>query len=418
MKTSSRFTLFLSLAIALIAVVAVVFVAAQPEEELVVQGRAEGIPDQQVTLYTWMLGENPDLSLTAQLVDGKFAFRGKIDNPPALMRIKFENPDFECADFIVADNSNMSLTLAIADASPRGSDVFIKEISGSASHDAYVRFSDELDKTFRSRITELNRGYEGIDFEKPREEWDPADVKRADRIAQEIDQVRVGQYRYLKKLAGDNPDRLVGLLALYELIFGNGPDIFESDQERVALFSDLSEPLRRSQFGVRYNEFATQQATQKAEREQLAAEVAVGKPFKDFTQNDVDGNPVRVSDLLSPGRYVLLDFWASWCAPCRAEHPNLLKAYTKYHDKGFDVLAISLDMERDSWLEAIEKDGTPWIHVSDLKGWDNKASKLYGVQAKGIPLNFLIDATGTIVASGLKDRDLHDKLEELLGQSE
>ena len=416
MKASTSFTLFLGLAIALIAVVA--FVTVQPGEELVIRGTGEGIPDQQVSLYTWMLGENPDLSLTAQLVDGKFAFRGRIDNPPAMMRIQFENPDFECADVIVADNSNMSLTLAITDASPRSSDVFIKEISGSPSHDTYIRFNDELEKTFRSRIMELRKGYEGIDFEKPREAWDPADVEKADRTAQQINQVRVGQHRYLKRLAGDNPDRLVGLLALYELIFGSGPDIFESDRERVALFSGLSEPLRRSQFGVRYNEFATQQAAQKAEREQLAAEVAVGKPFKDFTQNDVNGHPVQASDVLSSGRYVLLDFWASWCAPCRAEHPNLLKAYTKYHDKGFDVLAVSLDLDRESWLEAIEKDGTPWIHVSDLKGWDNKASNLYGIQGKGIPMNFLIDAKGTIVASGLKDRDLHDKLEELLGQSE
>ena len=207
-------------------------------------------------------------------------------------------------------------------------------------------------------------------------------------------------------------------MALYELLLGSGPDIFQSERERIALFSGLSEPLRKSQLGVRYNEFATQQATKNAERELLALEVAVGKPFKDFTQNDVNGNPIRASDLLSPGRYILLDFWASWCAPCRAEHPNLLKAYTKYHDKGFDVLAVSLDFDKESWLEAIDEDGTPWIHVSDLQGWKNEASTMYGVKVKGIPMNFLLDEEGTIAARGLRERALHDKLEELLGQPE
>lgn len=416
MKT--RNTLFLGLAAALIAVVAVPLFNARLGEELVVQGSAKRIPDQQITLYTWMLGETPDLSMTAQLLDGKFAFRGKIDNPPAMMRIEFENPDFECADVILADNSNVSLTLVTTAASPASNLVFIKEISGSVTHDSYLRFNDELEKTFHSTIMELRKGFEGIDFEKPREEWSRVDVERADRTTQQISQVRAELYLYLKQSAADNSDRLVGLLALYELLLGSGPDIFQSERERIALFSGLSEPLRKSQLGVRYNEFATQQATKNAERELLALEVAVGKPFKDFTQNDVNGNPIRASDLLSPGRYVLLDFWASWCAPCRAEHPNLLKAYTKYHDKGFDVLAVSLDFDKESWLEAIDEDGTPWIHVSDLQGWENEASTMYGVKVKGIPMNFLLDEKGTIVARGLRERALHDKLEELLGQPE
>ena len=409
MKASTSFTVFLGLAIALIAVVTV-----QSEEELVIQGCAEGIPDQQVTLYTWMLGENPDLSLTAHLTDGKFAFRGRIDSPPAMMRIKFENPDFECADVILVDNSNVSLTLSTAAASSGSNVVFIKEISGSITHDSYLRFYDELEEDFFSRIAELKKGVEGIDFEKPREEWELGEAERADRMLQQQGQVFDELYSYLKQLAGDNPDRLVGLLALYQLIYG-GDKNFESDQERVTLFSELSEPLRMSQFGVRYNEYATQRAANKAKLELAALEVAVGKPFKDFIQNDVNGNSVKASDLLSPGRYLLLDFWASWCAPCRAEHPSMLKAYAKYHDKGFDVLAVSLDEDKESWLEAIKKDGTPWIHVSDLKGWDNKVSDIYGVKSKGIPMNFLLDANGTIVASGLKDRALHDKLEELLG---
>jgi thiol-disulfide isomerase/thioredoxin len=136
----------------------------------------------------------------------------------------------------------------------------------------------------------------------------------------------------------------------------------------------------------------------------------VGRAAPIFTQTDTKGKPVSLLSL--KGQYVLVDFWASWCGPCRAENPNVLKSYRAYHSKGFTVLGVSLDGEKHAWLEAIKKDGLPWMQVSDLKGWKNSAAVMYGIE--GIPMNYLLDKDGIIVAKGLRGDDLEKKLAEFL----
>ncbi len=138
---------------------------------------------------------------------------------------------------------------------------------------------------------------------------------------------------------------------------------------------------------------------------------AVGTPEIDFTQNDTAGRAVTLSSF--KGKYVLVDFWASWCGPCRMENPNVLSTYKRFKDKNFTVLGVSLDKTKDPWIKAIKDDGLAWTQVSDLKFWYNEAAVKYHVQA--IPQNFLVGPDGKIVGRNLRGADLQAKLCELLG---
>lgn len=130
----------------------------------------------------------------------------------------------------------------------------------------------------------------------------------------------------------------------------------------------------------------------------------------DFTLPDTTGNPVSLSSF--KGKYVLVDFWASWCQPCRQENPNVVKAYNQFKDKNFTVLGVSLDKSKDAWLQAIKNDNLTWTHVSDLKYWNNEAAALYNINS--IPYNVLIDPSGKIIAEELRGEDLMETLSKVL----
>ncbi len=133
--------------------------------------------------------------------------------------------------------------------------------------------------------------------------------------------------------------------------------------------------------------------------------------FIDFEMATPEGKMLKMSDVVNSNKYTLIDFWASWCGPCRAEMPTVVKAYANYHAKGFEVVGVSLDNEREAWLNAIEQLQMPWPHVSDLKGWECEGARLYHVQS--IPANILVDQQGKIVASNLRGEGLLNKLAEI-----
>jgi peroxiredoxin len=140
--------------------------------------------------------------------------------------------------------------------------------------------------------------------------------------------------------------------------------------------------------------------------------VAVGETAPDFTMNDPEGNPVKLSDVYAKNKYTLIDFWAAWCGPCRQENPNIVATYAKFNSKGFGILGVSLDQDRDRWLKAIEDDKLTWTQVSDLQYWQNQAAGMYGINS--IPANYLVDQTGKIIGHNLRGEELGNKLAELL----
>jgi thiol-disulfide isomerase/thioredoxin len=149
----------------------------------------------------------------------------------------------------------------------------------------------------------------------------------------------------------------------------------------------------------------------KQRREEMSF-LSPGKTAPDFTQPKVDGKPLKLSDL--KGKVVLIDFWASWCGPCRKENPNVVKIYQKYADKGFTVLSVSLDKDKNAWQEAIKRDNLLWPnHVSDLKAWSNEAAQLYKVS--GIPFTVLVDKEGNIIEKNLRGAELENALKSIFG---
>ena len=140
----------------------------------------------------------------------------------------------------------------------------------------------------------------------------------------------------------------------------------------------------------------------------------IGQQYTDLEMADPDGKIHKISELVGEGKYVLVDFWASWCGPCRAEMPNVLEAYNKFHAKGFEVIGVSFDQKKEAWVKAVEQLQMPWLQISDLKGWQCAAAPIYKID--GIPDNILIDPQGKIIDRGLRGKALHTRLQHLLGE--
>jgi peroxiredoxin len=202
-----------------------------------------------------------------------------------------------------------------------------------------------------------------------------------------------------KKFIQENPKSVVSLNLIRNLSYS------ADYADLKPLYDALSPEIKNSAAGKSYATILGK----------LAA-VALGKVAPEFAQADTAGKLVSLSSFR--GKYLLIDFWASWCGPCRAENPNVVKAYNKYKDKNFTILGVSLDQPdaKAKWLGAIKQDGLTWTQVSDLKYWNNEVSQAYGVQA--IPQNFLLDPNGKIVGKNLRGEALEKKLEELLGKAD
>lgn len=271
------------------------------------------------------------------------------------------------------------------------------KVRGAKENELFNSFAEVSGQAQKKIMDELTQKYgaELINNRRP----DTSDVKYKQLIKDYNQLSEANQKQTLERLRTFIKSNPASFAAVY-LLNGNARNMELAEVE--SLYASLSPKYKQTSSGI--------SIAKGIEAQKITA---IGKIAPDFSQPDTLGHAVKLSSF--KGQYVLVDFWASWCGPCRAENPNLVKTFNKYKDKGFTVLGVSLDQpgKKDAWLAAIHKDNLTWTQVSDLKFWDNEVAVLYGVSA--IPTNLLLDKEGKIIAKDLRGAELEKKLAEVIG---
>lgn len=320
---------------------------------------------------------------SARVNDGMFSFKGSVNDPTkASVYLDYSSKGISdranFRDFLTCYLANGTITISTQDSLKNA------KITGSKINDEYHHYT--------SITNAANREIDGL---RRAAGTDPALRKDFQAKMKALEDKKTLSYlSYVKAY----PNSFFSLEAVQNLLYREAAvDVLEQS------YSVLSANHKSSQKGEQLNKSI-----------QSYKLTAVGNPVMDFTQNDVNNKPVSTKDFR--GKYLLIDFWASWCGPCRAENPHLVKAYEAYRGNGFEILGVSLDdaNKRDAWLKAIADDGLLWTQVSDLKGWKNEAGVLYGIRS--IPSNFLIDPDGKIIARNLRGMQVQEKLKEIFNK--
>jgi len=359
------------------------------QEKFTIKGDVSKVSMPIAKVYLSYYADGKSTMDSSDVVDGKYSFSGSLGDPlMASLRAKYqEDPNAKTIRAISYNRDIKQLFIENAKISVVSTDSFANAtIKGSKSHAEFVKW-DNLMKPENQKGSELNKEYSELYKKK--------DQAGMDRIEAEFDKLTASKNVKNKQYLAENPSSPIAMFIFRQWA---GYDINADEAEPI--FLSLSEKLRSGPAGK-----------EMAEKIEIAKKTGVGRMAMDFTQNDTLGNPVSLSSF--KGKHVLIDFWASWCGPCRQENPNVVKAFNNYKDKGFTVLGVSLDQPnaKDKWMKAIHDDKLTWTQVSDLKYWKNEVAVQYGIQA--IPQNYLIDPQGKIIGKNLRGEALNKKLEEL-----
>ncbi|MDR6763677.1 peroxiredoxin [Flavobacterium sp. 2755] len=362
-----------------LALISTIISCSKKEEGYTINGKFTDLKDG--TVYLEFNDGDKKITDSTAITNGSFSFKGKVDQP-LLYTIKLKGSEFG-ARFLL-DNETITFQAkkdSVHDAKFSGAvqdSVYksyyqneFKKISKVAG--SVYKISDSLTQNGKIKLTADQKAM--LD-----KRWEDLQTFGDDLTG---------------KFIKTHKDKLAAALIINERIVNYTP---EKVTEYYAL---LTPEIQKSFYGKKL----------KIEID-IAEKTAIGATAPEFSQTDVNGKIIKLSDY--KGKYVLVDFWASWCGPCRKENPYVVQAYKAYHDKGLDILGVSLDEKKDLWEKAIEKDGLIWTHISDLKGWKNEVAGLYGV--KMVPTNYLIAPDGKIIAKNLREEALLAKLKEIFKQ--
>ncbi len=343
------------------------------KDKFTINGSIAGVETGKVYLQKIVEGKPVTIDSTS-ISGGKFSFNGKMDMPDIRL-LRLNGQDYFAQFFL--DNANV--TVAAKKDSLRAT-----KITGSPTQDVFQIYINEMQKLSKE-VGALQQRYQTAMSTGNTAEADKAKI---DYQAM-IDNNTVFTKNFVKEHSGS-------VVSAYITLYQLAAQIDATELESIV--GKFPADISKSEYVVQLKKMMDEQK-----------KTSVGVVAPDFTMNNTEGKPVQLSSLR--GKVVLLDFWASWCGPCRQENPNVVKMYQEFHPKGFEILGVSLDRTKEDWLKAIKDDNLGWIHVSDLQYWQNAAARLYGVNS--IPQSFLIDKDGKIIAKGLRGDQLEAKLKTL-----
>jgi peroxiredoxin len=345
-----------------------------PIDQFLISGNISGLASGQAILRRFD-GESFKIADSTVISNGRFQFIGHIQNPE-LYRIFVRGYDSYIPVFI--DKSEITIK------ADTGS-LYNAIVTGSISDSIYKKFCRFIDSTDMSMQPTVEN------IKQAEIECNASKVKI---FESSLDSAYARQLEFTKQFVKENNKSTVALFVLYKYLSG---ELSRAEIEK--LYANIDSGLINSTYA---NCIKLQI--------EIIKRTEIGQKATDFSLPDTSGNSITLSSFL--GKYVLVDFWASWCPSCRDENPNVVKAFNKYKNKGFTVLGISFDTKHDRWLKAVYADKLTWTHLSDLRGWENAVGNLYGIRA--IPSNLLISPDGKIIAKNIRGKALQDKLKEII----
>jgi len=350
-----------------------VFSCQMAKDEFSIKGSIEGVETGKVYLQKLVEGQPQSID-TADVVDGKFTFKGKIEMPD-LRLLRLNEQDYFAQFFL----DNASITIKAKKDSLRNT-----KITGSPTQDVLQIYLTEMEKLNKDMMA-LQTKYQNA--------MSTGNTNEAEKAKIDGQAMQDNNLFYTKNFVKEHKNSVVSAYITLAMLAGQ-----VDGTELDSIVSKFTPEISASEYVIKLKEMVQEQK-----------KTSVGVEAPDFTMNDPEDKPVKLSSLR--GKVVMIDFWASWCAPCRQENPNVVKLYNQYHAKGFEIIGVSLDKDKTNWIQAIKDDQLSWIHVSDLQYWQNAVARLYGVNA--IPQTYLLDKDGKIIAKGLRSEQLAAKLNEL-----